>query len=121
MGVPRTHPPPAKTLVGDDQRVPSRLEKAITLGRRARYETVVPNSAPTPAVMAIASAPQNPTRAAPTHAGAPPARAAKPPRATRQTSDTPDTTKIAEDGAATTARIGSAAPTLKVAADASAA
>ena len=40
----------------------------------------VPNSAPTPAVSAMASGPQNVTRIAPTVTPAPPARAANPPR-----------------------------------------
>ena len=43
------------------------------------------------AVMAIASAPQNATRAAPVPAGAPPARAAIAPSAARQISDTIET------------------------------
>ena len=51
----------------------------------------VPNSAPTPAVAAIASAPQNVTRIAPSATPAPPARAANPPRSARNKSEVPET------------------------------
>jgi len=49
----------------------------------------VPNSAPTPAVTAMARAPQKVTRNAPTVTPAPPARAASPPRRARNNSDVP--------------------------------
>jgi mannan endo-1,4-beta-mannosidase len=54
-------------------------------------QTAVPNSAPTPAVTAIASAPQNVTRIAPAATLAPPTRAAIPPRSARKNKDVPDT------------------------------
>src|SRR5579863_9110155 len=54
----------------------------------------VPNSAPTPAVSAMAKAPQNVTRIAPTVTPAPPARAANPPRSARNTSEVPETRGI---------------------------
>lgn len=50
-----------------------------------------PKSAPTPAVTAIASAPQNVTRIAPVLTSAPPTRAATPPKTARNNSDVPDT------------------------------
>lgn len=56
--------------------------------------TTVPNNAPMPAVTAMASAPQNVTRIAPTATPAPPARAANPPRSTRNTSEVPETRGI---------------------------
>lgn len=40
--------------------------------RVGRFHAAVPNSAPTPAVNPMASAPQNVTRATPTITGAPP-------------------------------------------------
>ena len=55
--------------------------------RLSRYPTAEPNSAPTPAVIAIASAPQNVTRHAPARSGAPPVRAASAPRLARKTSE----------------------------------
>jgi hypothetical protein len=54
----------------------------------------VPNSAPTPAVSAMASAPQNVTRIAPIVTPAPPARAANPPRRARNASEVPETRGI---------------------------
>jgi Mg2+-importing ATPase len=60
-----------------------------------RLETIahiiVPNKAPTPAVMPIASAPQNVTRVAPGIISAPPARAANAPSNARKSSEVPDT------------------------------
>ena len=80
----------------------------------------VPKMRPTPAVTAIARAPQNPTRAAPTIADAPPVRAAIAPSAIRQTNEVTDTTTTL-GGTTMMARIGTAAPAVKVAADANAA
>ena len=56
------------------------------------YPTVVPKSAPTPAVASMAKAPQKATRIAPRHADPPPTWVASAPRAARQISDAPDTT-----------------------------
>ena len=53
--------------------------------------TATPNSDPTPDVTAIASAPQNVTRIAPTVTLAPPTRAAIPPKSARKNKDVPDT------------------------------
>ena len=50
-----------------------------------------PNSAPTPAVMAMASAPQKVTRHAPTSTPAPPVCAATPPSRAKNTSAVPAT------------------------------
>jgi len=61
--------------------------------RHADHPTVVPNNRPTAAVNAIASAPQNATRAEPFEAGAPPARAAIAPSAARHISETIETRK----------------------------
>jgi mannan endo-1,4-beta-mannosidase len=54
-------------------------------------QAAVPNSAPTPAVTAIANAPQNVTRTAPAATPAPPTRAAIPPKSARKINDVPDT------------------------------
>ena len=82
----------------------------------------VPNSAPTPAVSAMARAPQNVTRNAPSFTLAPPACAARPPRSARNNSEVPETRgiRVATGAMAVTAR-GMAAPTAKLAADANAA
>lgn len=56
--------------------------------------TTDPNRAPTPAVSAIASAPQNVTRKAAFVTGAPPACAPNPPRIARNKIDVPTTTGI---------------------------
>ena len=53
--------------------------------------TSVPNKAPTPAVIPMASAPQNVTRIAPSIVSAPPARAANAPSNARKSSEVPDT------------------------------
>lgn len=53
--------------------------------------TTVPNKAPTPAVIPMASAPQNVTRIAPGKISAPPARAASAPSSARKSSEVPDT------------------------------
>ena len=58
--------------------------------RAARY-TTVPKSAPTPAVIAMASAPQNVTRIAPARTPAPPTCAASPPRSARKNREDPET------------------------------
>jgi mannan endo-1,4-beta-mannosidase len=55
------------------------------------FHAAVPNSAPTPAVTAIARAPQKVTRIAPVATLAPPTRAAIPPRRARNNNDVPDT------------------------------
>src|SRR4029453_538681 len=82
----------------------------------------VPNSAPTPAVSPIASAPQNVTRTAPVVTGAPPTRAAIPPRIARNTSEIPETRRIRLDaGTMAAANSGIAAPTAKLAAEVNAA
>ena len=103
---------------------------ALTLlvsGREKHVEALpvheaVPNSDPTPAVSAMASAPQNVTRIAPIVTPAPPARAAKPPRSARNTSEDPETKGInIAGGTVAVTRRGMAAPTAKQAADANAA
>src|ERR1039457_2278505 len=82
----------------------------------------VPNSAPTPAVSAMARAPQNVTRIAPSFPLAPPAWAARPPRSARNNSDVPATRGIsAPSGAMAVTARGIAAPTAKLPADANAA
>src|SRR4051812_4970612 len=50
-------------------------------------QRVSPNKAPTPAVSAIASAPQKVTRATDLHTGEPPARAAKVPSSARKNNE----------------------------------
>jgi hypothetical protein len=85
------------------------------------YRTV-PNSDPTPAVTAIARAPQNVTRKAPTITPAPPARAAKPPRSARNINELPATSGITLAGETKVAtKRGMTAPTAKLQADANAA
>ena len=70
----------------------------------------------------MASAPQKVTRTAATARGAPPARAPSPPSSARKTSELPATSGTRSAVAETAATItGSAAPTAKVAAEASAA
>jgi CRP-like cAMP-binding protein len=87
-----------------------------------RDQTTAPNSAPTPAVIAIARAPQNETRHAPTRTPAPPARAAMAPNEARNASDMPDTQGISpRAGANAVTAKGRSAPTEKLAADANAA
>ena len=81
---------------------------------------MVPNRAPMSAVIAIAKAPQKVTRPAPTSTFAPPARAAKAPISARKTSALPATMgMMLEVGLIRTIRRGKAAPTAKVAAEAS--
>src|ERR1035438_2790064 len=85
-------------------------------------QAIVPNSAPTPAVSAMARAPQNVTRIAPTVTPAPPARAATPPRSARNTSEVPETRGISPAlGVMAVTKRGRAAPTAKLPADAIAA
>src|ERR1035437_7134847 len=87
-----------------------------------RTHATVPNSHPTPEVIAIASAPQKVTRIAPISTLAPPARAASPPRSARKSSEVPDTRGInpASGDMAVTKR-GNSAPMAKLPADAHAA
>jgi mannan endo-1,4-beta-mannosidase len=74
------------TFYGDAD-VPSICAHALEM----TFHAAVPNSAPTPAVTAIAKAPQNVTRIAPAAMPAPPTRAAIPPKSARKNSDVPDT------------------------------
>src|ERR1035438_8632814 len=100
------------------------LGEAFATGRLPigpAHETV-PNSHPTPAVSAMARAPQNVTRIAPMVTPAPPARAAKPPRSARNSSEVPETRGIKPAGGArAVTNRGKAAPTAKLPADANAA
>jgi len=81
-----------------------------------------PKSAPTPAVSAMARAPQNVTRIAPSRTLAPPACAANAPSSARNISEVPATRGIrAVSGAMAVTARGMAAPTAKLAADANAA
>ena len=104
--------------------------RRLTLGpvkteaeRRARErQTTAPNSRPTVAVTSMANTPQTATRAAPTSAGAPPARAAIAPSDRRQSSETAETAgNSAVAGATMVVSTGTPAPTANVAAEASAA
>jgi len=70
-----------------DADVPSICAHALDMA----VHGAVPNSAPTPAVTAIASAPQNVTRNAPEATLAPPTRAAIPPSSAKKNNDVPDT------------------------------
>ena len=84
--------------------------------------TTVPNRAPTPAVVPMASAPQNVTRIAPCATAAPPARAAKAPKSARNRSEAPETKIIrVVSGANAPTNRGIAAPTAKLPADENAA
>ena len=77
---------------------------------------------PTPAVTAIASAPQNVTRVAPTVTPAPPVCAANPPRSARNANEVPATKGIRVGaGAIAATKSGIAAPIAKLPADANAA
>ena len=85
-------------------------------------QTTVPKSLPMPAVRAIASAPQNVTRAVARRTFAPPALAPIAPRRARKPKDAADTMGTsAPAGDTTTMSKGMAAPTENVAADVSAA
>ena len=87
-----------------------------------QFQATAPNKAPAQAVTAIATAPQKATRHVPLHTRAPPTWAEMAPRPAKKASDDRDTQRIscAGDAVATTA-IGNAAPTEKLAAEASAA
>jgi len=85
-------------------------------------QTTAPNNAPTPAVTAIASAPQKQTRHAPPSTPAPPTRAATAPNRARNASDIPATHGIRRcPGTSAVTTKGSSAPTAKLAAEANAA
>jgi CRP-like cAMP-binding protein len=85
-------------------------------------QTTAPNNAPTPAVTAIASAPQKQTRHAPARTLAPPTRAATAPNRARNASDIPATHGIIPcPGAKAATANGSSAPIAKLAAEANAA
>jgi hypothetical protein len=85
-------------------------------------QTTVPNNFPIPEVSAIASAPQNVTRAVARTTFAPPALAPIAPRSARKCSDAADTIGTsAPAGETITMSKGMAAPTEKVTADVSAA
>jgi CRP-like cAMP-binding protein len=85
-------------------------------------QATAPNKAPTPAVIAIASAPQKQTRPAPARTLAPPARAATAPSSARNESDKPATHGVTRCPGANAATVnGNNAPTAKLAADANAA
>ena len=88
----------------------------------ALLQTATFSKAPTPAVRAIANAPQKVTRAAAVITGAPPMRAAREPKSARNNSELPDTAHMsAEVGTNRTIKRGRTAPTEKVTADANAA
>src|SRR5512143_4030211 len=85
-------------------------------------QATTPNNAPTPAVKAIAKAPQKVTRAAAVITEAPPARAAREPNSARNRSELPETAHMSADsGTNRTIKRGRTAPTEKVTADANAA
>src|SRR5436305_15092272 len=87
-----------------------------------RPQTLAPNRAPTPAVSAIASAPQKVTRTPALQTEEPPARAAREPSSARKNRELPETAQTsADDGTRTTSRSGMAAPAEKVPAEAKAA
>lgn len=94
----------------------------IECARAPAHQTTAPNNAPTPAVMAIAIAPQEVTRRAPTSMPAPPTQAAVAPRMARKRSDAPETQTIRDcAGAIAVTASGNTAPKAKLPADASAA
>src|SRR5664279_588393 len=87
-----------------------------------RTHATVPNSHPTPEVIAMASAPQKVRRIAPVITLAPPACAASPPRSARNNSEVPATRGISNaSGATAVTRRGRKAPMAKLPADAHAA
>jgi hypothetical protein len=106
-------------------RPPLRTKRVTNIGAGSvgrGYHPTAPNNAPTPAVSAIASAPQNVTRTAPIVRLAPPANAASPPSAARKSSDDPATAGMRYPPAVrSTASSGRAAPTAKQPAEVSAA
>ena len=80
-------------------------------------QRILPTKAPTPAVTAIASAPQKAARIIPAATFAPPVRAAIAPSAARQTSEVPATRgPIFCNGAIAVMNKGTAAPAAKLAA-----
>jgi hypothetical protein len=86
------------------------------------HETVIPKSAPTPEVAAMAKTPQNMTRRLPGKMRAPPACAAAAPRRARQINDVVDTDKMRTlDGVRLATSKGMAAPMAKLRADTKAA
>jgi hypothetical protein len=86
------------------------------------HYVTTPNIRPTPAVSAMASAPQNVTLIAPTVIGAPPARAAIPPRKVRKSREDTATRRMSKLTGTTHATTkGSAAPIVKVPAEENAA
>jgi hypothetical protein len=89
---------------------------------RPANQMATPNSAPTPAVKAIARAPQKVTREAATRTGAPPVFAANEPSNARNKRELPGTVHISEEAGnnRTTSR-GRLAPTENVPAEANAA
>src|ERR1039457_6593378 len=94
----------------------------LTNQRTRRTYATVPNSAPTPAVTAMANAPQNVTRIAPAARPAPPVCAANAPRSARNANEVPATRKMSPfSGANAATSSGIGAPTAKLAADANAA
>ena len=99
----------------------SAIDAENLMGRNISH-SFAPNNAPTPAVSAIANAPQKVTRAMDFQMGAPPARAAKAPNKARKNSELPETTQTSLVVDTTkTSNNGKAAPTVKVAAEAKAA
>ena len=100
----------SSTCLGDSSIAEMRLTKSPQTMRR------------TPAVSVIASAPQKVTRTVALNTDEPPTRAAKEPRSARKNNELPDTVQTnAEVGTTRTSKSGMAAPTAKVAAEASAA
>ncbi len=98
------------------------LLRRISPRARKESQRVAPNKAPTPAVSAIASAPQKVTRTVALHTGAPPTRAAKEPNIARKKSELPEIAQTsANRGTMRTSRSGRAAPAAKVPAEANAA
>jgi hypothetical protein len=92
--------------------------------RRPHWDacTTVPNKTPTPAVIAMASAPQNVTRNTLGMTLAPPTRAANAPKSASKMTEVPATMTIrVGSGAKAETMRGIAAPTAKLPAEASAA
>jgi len=94
----------------------------VSMIRNGRDQEGTPNKAPTPAVTAMAKAPQTVTRAAAVITEAPPTRAAREPKSARNKIELPETAHIsAETGTNRTTRRGRTAPTENVTAEVSAA
>jgi hypothetical protein len=92
------------------------------LRKRCRSQATTPNNRPTPAVSAIANAPQKVTLTAPMVTAAPPVRAARPPRNAKNTSDEIATTGIKRGpGKAHATNNGNMAPAMNVPAEENAA